>query len=67
MNVISEAEKQQLLAPSQRSLGHDQMAGNRAPSPPRLPILDYLVQVEQFARLFPQKTRHFATGQHWKL
>jgi hypothetical protein len=28
---------------------------------------EYLRQVEQLARLFPQAPRPFARGQHWKL
>lgn len=65
MRVISEHEKQQILA---AGMAAPEVAGRRRP--PAAPVLsmpDYLRQVEEFARLFPQSPRPFARGTNWKL
>ncbi len=64
MNVISEAEKEQLLAATRFS---PSAKGERPPPAPVLPFEDYLRWVEQLARVLPPQPRPFAQGEHWKL
>lgn len=64
MKVISEAEKQQILAATWPSPGADR---ERPPPAPMLSFEDYLRWAEQLARVLPQRPRPFAQGEHWKL
>ncbi len=65
MNVISEGEKDQLLEGSVRLVPKEGV--RRPPSAPVLPMPEFLRQVEQWAKLFPQPVREPARGDNWKL
>lgn len=63
MNVISEKEKQQLLAAGM----HDGGARRRPPGAPRLQLKNYLRQLEEYARLFSPPPHRPPVGNQWKL
>ena len=62
MNVISEQEKQQLLA-----AWSNPKPKHPIPASPNLGMEEFLQHVEQFARLLPPKPRSFAQGTAWRL
>lgn len=67
MKVISEQEKQQLLAAGPRGGRAAPDGRQRPPGAPLMPMKDYLQQLEQYARLFPPTPRRPPVGTQWKL
>jgi hypothetical protein len=67
MNGISEIEKHQLRQSLVASSDTIQNAPRLRPGAPVLSMMNYLRQVEEWARLFPPASRAPAQGTHWKL
>jgi len=67
MKTIFEAERQQLLEATVSSEERAVSAKVRQPTPPVLPMLEYLRRVEQIAPLFPEQARTPVEGNHWRL
>lgn len=67
MNGISESEKQQLRQSLVAASETKENASRFSPGAPVVSMMNYLRQVEEWARLFPPASRAPAQGTHWKL
>jgi hypothetical protein len=61
MNVITDQEKQQILE------GWSHIKQQPISAVPKLTMVEFLHQVEQFAQLMPPRPHAFAEGTVWKL
>jgi hypothetical protein len=67
MNGISKSEKHQLRQSLVGASETKENASRFRPGAPVLSMMNYLRQVEEWARLFPPASRAPAQGTHWKL